>query len=118
MTDAATLPDVTDATFDEVLASCNVPLIVDFWATWCGPCHTVEPVLAEIAGLRRGELRIVRVDVDVNPDLARRYGVMSMPTLLLFAGGEPVLRLVGARGRGQLLAEIDRGLADYAGQAR
>ena len=112
MTDTTTLPDVTDVTFDEVLASSDVPLLVDFWATWCGPCHTIEPVLAEIAGHRQGELRVVRVDVDVNPDLARRYGVMSMPTLLLFVDGEPVQRLVGARGRGQMLAEIDRGLAD------
>jgi thioredoxin len=118
MTDAVTVPDVTDATFDEVLASSEVPLLVDFWATWCGPCRAVEPVLAEVAGQRRGELRIVRVDVDENPDLARRYGVMSMPTLMLFAGGEPALRLVGARGQGQLLAEIDQGLRDHAGQAR
>ena len=118
MTDTAALPDVTETTFDEVLASSDVPLLVDFWATWCGPCHTVEPVLAEIAGQRPGELRVVRVDVNGNPDLARRYEVMSMPTLMLFAGGEPVMRLVGARGRGQLLAEIDRGLQDHAGQAR
>ena len=118
MTDAAALLDVIDVTFDEVLASSDVFLLVDFWATWCGPCGTIEPILAEIAGQRRGELRIVRVDVDVNPDLARRYEVMSMPTLMLFAGGEPVMRLVGARGRGQMLAEIDRGLRDHAGQAR
>jgi thioredoxin 1 len=102
-----TLPDLTDATFHEAIAGADVPVLVDFWATWCGPCTLIEPILAEIAAAR-DDLRIVRVDVDANPRTVRRYGVMSMPTLMLFRGGEPVLRMVGARGRGHLLAELDR----------
>jgi thioredoxin len=101
-----TLPDLTDATFDEAIAGADVPVLVDFWATWCGPCTLIEPILAEIAATRY-DLRIVRLDVDANPRTVLRYGVMSMPTLMLFRGGEPVLRMVGARGRGHLLAELD-----------
>ncbi len=101
-----TLPDVTDATFDETLAGAGVPVLVDFWATWCGPCTTIEPILAEIADMR-DDLRVVRLDVDANPSIVLRYGVMSMPTLMLFRDGEPVLRMVGARGRAHLLAELD-----------
>jgi thioredoxin 1 len=113
VTDIATpLPSVTEATFDEALAADGVPLLVDFWAPWCGPCRMVEPVLADIAALRRGSLRVVRVDMDENPGLSLRYGVMSVPTLLLFADGEPVMRLVGARGKGQLLAELDAHLPE------
>jgi thioredoxin 1 len=108
MTDVATpSPSITEATFDEALAADDLPVPVDFWAEWCGPCKLVEPVLAEIAALRRGQLRVVWVDADENPGLSLRYDVMSVPTLMLFAGGEPVLRLVGARARGQLLAELD-----------
>jgi thioredoxin 1 len=104
----STLPDVTDATFDETIAGADVPVLVDFWATWCGPCTMLEPILADIAAERRDSLRVVRLDVDANPDVTRRYGVMSMPTLLVFRDGEPVHRMVGARGRGHLLAELDR----------
>lgn len=104
---SAQLLGVTEATFDEELAGTGVPLLVDCWATWCGPCRMVEPVLAEIAELRRNRLRIVRLDMDENPGFSLRYGVMSVPTLLLFVDGEPVVRLVGARGKGQLLAAVD-----------
>jgi thioredoxin 1 len=104
----STLPDVTDATFDETIAGADVPVLVDFWATWCAPCTMIEPILADIATARRDSLRVVRLDVDANPDVTRRYGVMSMPTLLVFRDGEPVHRMVGARGRGHLLAELDR----------
>jgi thioredoxin len=115
-----TLTSVTEASFDEVLAAETVPVLVDFWAEWCGPCKLVEPVLEEIAAIHRDRLTIVRCDVDENPEVARRYGVMSMPTLMVFREREPVHRLVGARGRGQLLAEIEPFLvaADHSGQAR
>ena len=72
------------------------------------PCKLVEPVLADIAGIHRSALRVARLDTDAHPASARRYEVMSLPTLMLFANGEPVMRLVGARGKGQLLAELDR----------
>ncbi len=104
---SAQVPSISEASFDEELAGTGVPLLVDCWATWCGPCRMVEPVLAEIAELRRGRLRIARLDTDESPGFSLRYGVMSVPTLLLFVDGEPVMRLVGARGKGQLLAAID-----------
>jgi thioredoxin 1 len=104
---ATLLPDVTDATFEETLAAGDLPVLVDFWATWCGPCTLIEPILADLAAQWSDRLRVVRVDVDANPLVVRRYGVMSMPTLMVFRDGEPVLRLVGARGRNQLMAELD-----------
>jgi len=104
---ATLLSDVTDATFEETLAAGDLPVLVDFWATWCGPCTLIEPILADLAAQWSDRLRVVRVDVDANPVVVRRYGVMSMPTLMVFRDGEPVLRLVGARGRNQLMAELD-----------
>ena len=111
------LTSVTERSFDEVLAAETAPVLVDFWAEWCGPCKLVEPVLEDIAASHRDRLTIVRCDVDDNPDLARRYGVMSMPTLMLFRDGEPVLRLVGSRGRGRLLAEIEPWVAEAGDQS-
>jgi thioredoxin 1 len=117
--DAVTLTSVTETSFDEVLAADSRPVLVDFWAQWCGPCKLIEPILDDIAAVHQERLAIVRCDVDENPGVARRYGVMSMPTLLLFRDGEPVLRLVGARGKGHLMAEIEPFLAaDHSGQAR
>ena len=101
------MPDVTDRTFDETVFGSDLPVLVDFWATWCGPCKLVEPILADLAGEWADRLRVVRVDVDTNPEVVQRYGVMSMPTLMVFRDGEPVLRLVGARGRNHLMAELD-----------
>lgn len=88
---------VTTSTFDtEVLAS-EQPVIVDFWAEWCGPCRAVAPVLDQIADERSTELRVVKVNIDEEPDLARRYGVMSIPTIMLFKEGEPAAAAIGAQ---------------------
>jgi thioredoxin 1 len=88
---------VTEATFEaEVLAS-ERPVIVDFWAEWCGPCHAVSPVLERIAEERAAELRLVKVNIDEEPALAQRYGVMSIPTIVLFEGGEPKAAAIGAQ---------------------
>lgn len=88
---------VTTSTFEtEVLAS-EQPVIVDFWAEWCGPCRAVAPVLDQIADERSDELRVVKVNIDEEPDLARRYGVMSIPTIILFKEGEPATVAVGAQ---------------------
>jgi thioredoxin 1 len=88
---------VTESTFEaEVLAS-ETPVLVDFWAGWCGPCHAVAPVLDEIAGERAGELRLVKVNIDEEPGLAARYGILSIPTMILFKGGEPAAAALGAQ---------------------
>ena len=101
------VPFLDAAGLDEALASTAGPLLVDFTARWCPPCKTMAPILDELAHERDGSLRIVKVDVDEQPEVAARYGVQSMPTFLLFDAGEPVARLVGARPKRRLEAEIE-----------
>ena len=100
---------LTDATFDEHVKAADVPVLVDFWAEWCGPCKMISPVLEEIAEEQEGKVRIAKLNVDDNLDVTRRYEVLSIPTLILFKDGEPKVRLIGAKPKGQLLQE----LADY-----
>ncbi len=97
---------LSDSTFEEEIRSAAEPVIVDFWAEWCGPCKMIAPILEEIAGEHQGKLRVAKVNVDENPDVARRFDVMSIPTLIVFKDGEPRKRLVGAKGKGQLLEEL------------
>jgi thioredoxin 1 len=97
---------LTDATFDETIGAATEVVVVDFWAEWCGPCKMIAPILAEIAGEHAGKVSIAKLNVDENPDVARRYDVMSIPTLIVFKDGAPQKRLVGAKGKGQLLAEL------------
>jgi thioredoxin len=97
---------LSDATFDETVAGSDTPVLVDFWAEWCGPCKMIAPTLAEIAVEHRGKLTIGKLNVDDNPDTARRFDVMSIPTLLVFKDGQQVKRLVGAKGKGQLLQDL------------
>ena len=99
--------NLSDATFDETIAGADTPVLVDFWAEWCGPCKMIAPTLAEIASEQRGKLTIGKLNVDDNPDTARRFDVMSIPTLLVFKDGQQVKRLVGAKGKGALLQDLD-----------
>jgi len=97
---------VTDASFaDDVLASSS-PVLVDFWASWCGPCKMIAPVLEELAAEKAGELTVAKLDVDANPSTAEAFQVVSIPTLLLFRDGKPVRRIVGAKGKAALLREL------------
>ena len=100
------IESVTDATFDEHVKASDVPVLVDFWAEWCGPCKMISPVLEEIAEEQAGKIRIVKLNIDDNLDVTRRFDVMSIPTLILFKDGEPQVRLIGAKPKGQLLEEI------------
>ncbi len=102
---AAGVQDLTDATFDDAISTSSTPVVVDFWAEWCGPCKMVAPILEEIATEQPG-LQVMKVNVDDSPGLAQRFDVMSIPTLIVFRDGEPAKRLVGAKGKGQLLQEL------------
>ena len=97
---------LSDATFDETIAGADTPVLVDFWAEWCGPCKMIAPTLAEIASEQKGKLAIGKLNVDENLDISRRFEVMSIPTLILFKEGEPQLRIIGAKGKGQLLQDL------------
>ena len=94
-----TLRDVSDATFEDEVLDAPRPVVVDFWAPWCGPCRAVEPILGRLAAEHAGRVDFVRVDLDANPIFASRYDVLSLPTAILFEAGEARASVVGARSR-------------------
>jgi thioredoxin 1 len=106
MSDDSAALTVSDDSFAEDVLASNTPVLVDFWATWCGPCRMVAPVLEEIASEKAGALTVAKLDVDANPSTARDFQVVSIPTLILFKDGQPVKRIVGAKGKAALLREI------------
>ena len=99
--------DLSEQDFEERVLRSDTPVLVDFWAEWCVPCHMVSPVVEDIGREKAENLQVAKLNIDDNPDIARKYGIMSIPTLMLFIGGEEKARMVGARGKDALLREID-----------
>jgi thioredoxin 1 len=96
-----------EATFDQVLSDSNVPILVDFWATWCGPCRVIAPILEEIAEEQAEAVQIVKVDVDSNPELSNRFEIRNIPTLLFFKGGELKDQVVGLTSKADLISRLN-----------
>ena len=103
---AGNLLELTNETFDEEIGASELPLIVDFWAEWCGPCRMVAPVLEQIATENEGKIRLAKLNVDDAPAVAQRFNIMSIPTLMVFQDGVAKKRIVGAKGKGQLLEDL------------
>lgn len=106
ITAPAGVPALTTATFDEAVESADRLLVVDVWAAWCGPCAPTGEAVASVAASHAEDLAAASLDADAHPDVARRYAIMSLPTVLVFSDGRLVDRLVGARGRGRLLEDL------------
>lgn len=101
------LIEVNDSNFDQKVLQAKTPVLVDFWAAWCGPCRMVAPIVEELAGEYEGKVTVAKLDVDQNPKTASKYGIMSIPTLLIFKDGNPVSNLVGLRPRADLKRSLD-----------
>ncbi|MGH3665059.1 MAG: thioredoxin [Egibacteraceae bacterium] len=107
----STAQDVTERDWDSEVLQSDTPVLVDFWAEWCAPCRMVGPVVEEIAGEKFGQLKVLKLNVDENPDITRKYRVMSIPTLMVFSDGDERKRLTGARGKTELLSEVEEFLS-------
>ncbi len=99
--------NLTDATFEAEVANSSVPVLVDFWATWCGPCKMIAPIIDEIANEKAGALKVAKVDVDQNQGIAARFGIRAIPTILIFQGGEVKEQIVGMASKKDLLAKVE-----------
>ncbi len=103
----ANIGNVNDEDFGSNVLSSETPVLVDFWAEWCVPCHMVSPVVEEIAQEKGDDLKVAKLNIDENPEMTRRFGVMSIPSLILFKGGEEVARVVGAKPKDAILRDLD-----------
>lgn len=108
---AGSISEVTDNNFEAEVLESDVPVLVDFWAPWCGPCRQVAPVVEEIAGEKAGQLKVVKLNTDDNQQTAVRYNVLSIPTLIVFKNGQEAKRVIGAYPKKKLEAEIEPALA-------
>ncbi|HEX9776063.1 MAG TPA: thioredoxin [Actinomycetota bacterium] len=97
---------INDSDFEQSVLQNDKPVLIDFWADWCGPCHMVAPVIEEIATENAEKLVVGKIDVDANPEVSRRYGILSIPSMVLFVDGVEKVRIVGARGKAQILSEL------------
>ncbi|HEX6131796.1 MAG TPA: thioredoxin [Actinomycetota bacterium] len=103
----ANIGSVTDQDFEQAVLGSDTPVLVDFWAEWCVPCHMVSPVVEEIGNEKGDALKVAKLNIDENPDATRKYGVMSIPSLILFKGGDEVARVIGARPKDAILRDVD-----------
>ena len=97
---------ITDEDFDREVLNSKLPVLVDFWADWCGPCHLLAPVVEQIAAEQTGKLRVAKLNVDDSPHMAQHFGVLSIPTLILFSGGQERGRVIGARAKDDIAREL------------
>lgn len=102
--------ELSDASFDEEVIQSDVPVLVDFWAPWCGPCRAVAPIVEEISSSYEGKIKVGKVNVDENPSITMKFGIRSIPTLLVFKGGEAVEQIIGAVPKGEIEKAVDKAL--------
>jgi thioredoxin 1 len=103
--------NISDDTFEDEVIKSEVPVLVDFWAEWCGPCKIIAPIVEELAGEYNGKMKFTKLDVDSNPKVATKYGIRGIPTLLIFSGGEPVDQVVGAVPKAVLKSHLEKAIA-------
>ncbi|MBD3167947.1 MAG: thioredoxin [candidate division Zixibacteria bacterium] len=103
----ANIQEITDANFEQEVLKADLPVVIDFWAEWCGPCRMVAPIVEELSEEYNGKVKFGKLDVDANSNTPAKFGIRSIPTLLIFKGGEEVGRLIGAKPKGQLVKELE-----------